>query len=215
MSGLIWVGFILHDLFLYARADLTDSKRTQIVRLKSTLENGDIIFQTSKSNQSRAIQIATNSKYSHMGIIYWQGVNLYVYEAAQHVKLTELSTWIDRGENRKCVVKRLVNSKTILTPVNLAKMKSVGNKFLNKDYDLYFEWSDEKIYCSELVWKIYKEALNIEIGRLEKLRDFNLDSPMVREKMNERYDDKIPLDEVVISPSSMFNSDKLKLVIEN
>ena len=31
--------------------------------------SGDIIFQTSKSSQSKAIQIATNSKYSHMRII--------------------------------------------------------------------------------------------------------------------------------------------------
>src|SRR5690606_5876902 len=34
------------------------------------IQNGDIIFQTSKSSQSQAIQLATKSKYSHMGIIY-------------------------------------------------------------------------------------------------------------------------------------------------
>ena len=33
----------------------------------------------------------------------------------------------------------------------------------NKDYDLYFEWSDDKIYCSELVWKIYKNGADIEL----------------------------------------------------
>src|SRR5437867_163185 len=26
-------------------------------------------------------------------------------------------------------------------------------------YDLTFEWSDDKIYCSELVWKVYERAL--------------------------------------------------------
>jgi hypothetical protein len=29
---------------------------------------GDILFQTSKSAQSKAVQLATKSKYSHMGI---------------------------------------------------------------------------------------------------------------------------------------------------
>lgn len=37
------------------------------------IQNGDIIFQTSTSGQSKAIQIATGSKYSHMGIIYKLG----------------------------------------------------------------------------------------------------------------------------------------------
>ncbi|HRG10273.1 MAG TPA: peptidoglycan peptidase, partial [Cyclobacteriaceae bacterium] len=35
-----------------------------------TLKSGDIIFQTSQSSQSKAIQLATRSEYSHMGIIY-------------------------------------------------------------------------------------------------------------------------------------------------
>ena len=42
-------------------------------------------------------------------------------------------------------------------------MKTIGRKYLGRDYDLRFEWSDDKIYCSELVWKIYKEAFNIAL----------------------------------------------------
>ena len=37
---------------------------------QSKFKAGDIIFQISKSSQSEAIQLATNSKYSHIGIIY-------------------------------------------------------------------------------------------------------------------------------------------------
>jgi hypothetical protein len=32
--------------------------------------NGDILFQISRSSQSAAIQLATRSRYSHMGIVY-------------------------------------------------------------------------------------------------------------------------------------------------
>ncbi len=70
-------------------------------------QNSDIIFQTSKSGQSKAIQIATGSKYSHMGIIYKQGNDYFVYEAVQPVKLTPLTDWIKRGENGHYVVKRI------------------------------------------------------------------------------------------------------------
>jgi hypothetical protein len=49
----------------------------------------------------------------------------------------------------------------MMTEANVKKMKNVGERFKAKSYDLYFEWSDDKIYCSELVLKIYKETLNI------------------------------------------------------
>jgi len=172
-------------------------------------QNGDIIFQTSTSGQSKAIQIATGSKYSHMGIIYKQGNDFFVYEAIQPVKLTPLNDWIERGEKGHYVVKRIKNSQNLLTPETLIKMKQVGEKYSGKDYDLYFEWSDSRIYCSELVWKIYKEAVGLEIGKLENLGDFNLTDKAVKQKLKERYGDNIPKDELVISPASMFNSELL------
>lgn len=138
------------------------------------LKSGDIIFQTSKSQQSKAIQLATHSKYSHVGIIYVENDKILVYEAVQPVKLTPLHEWINRGEKKHFVVKRLKESEKYLTSSNLMKMKSIGEKYIGKNYDIYFEWSDERIYCSELVWKIYKEAIGIEIGKLQTLKEFDL-----------------------------------------
>ncbi len=177
--------------------------------------NGDIIFHVSKSGQSKAIQLATGSKYSHMGMIYKRGEKFFVYEAIQPVKLTPLDQWINRGDRAHYVVKRIKNAEEILTPKALEKMKQAGEKYAGKDYDLYFEWSDSKIYCSELVWKIYKEALNIEIGKLEKLGDFNLSNKAVKQKLKERYGDDIPKEELVISPAAMFNSNELVTVFNN
>lgn len=178
------------------------------------IQNGDIIFQTSLSDQSIAIQLATHSKYSHMGIIYKTDENYFVYEAVQPVKLTPLDEWIKRGENGHYVIKRLKNADEILTDEVQVKMREVGEKYKGKSYDTYFEWSDNKIYCSELVWKIYKEAAGIEIGKLENLSDFDLSDSHVQETMKERYGDHIPMGEKVISPGAMFNSDKLVQVAE-
>ena len=94
-------------------------------------------------------------------------------------------------------------------------MRELGKSYKGKSYDIYFEWSDDRIYCSELVWKIYKGATNIEIGQLEHLSDFDLSSDIVKAKMKERYGDNIPMDEEVISPAAMFNSDKLITIAEN
>ncbi len=178
------------------------------------LQNGDIIFQTSTSSQSQAIQAATHSRYSHMGMIYKKGERFYVLEAIQPVKLTPLGDWIQRGKDRHYVVKRLKNSKEILTVKNLEKMKLEGSKYLGKSYDLYFEWSDARIYCSELVWKIYKNVFNIEIGKLQRLAEFDLSNPVVKAKLEERYGKNIPKDEWVISPGQMFKSDWLETVRE-
>jgi uncharacterized protein YycO len=189
----------------------------QILEDSSIIKEGDIIFQTSLSSQSKAIQLATNSKYSHIGVIFKEeNTNGFrVLEAVQPVKFTPLQEWIQRGKNSHFVIKRLKNADEILTDEAIQKMKNVGNDLVGKNYDLYFEWSDERIYCSELVWKIHKEALNIEVGKLEKLSSFDLESEAVKDKMKERYGNKIPLNrfnENVISPAAIFESDELVFV---
>jgi hypothetical protein len=179
------------------------------------LQEGDIIFQISKSGQSKAIQLATKSRYSHVGIIHKENGVYYVYEAIQPVKLTKLNDWIKRGENLHYIIKRLKNSHALLTQENIKKMKKAGEKFKGKNYDLYFGWSDESVYCSELVWKIYKETFNIEIGSLQQLRDFDLSNEIVKKKIQERYGNKIPLNENVISPAAIFESPQLETIIGN
>jgi len=180
---------------------------------KEDLKNGDIIFHDSTSSQSKAIKLATKSDYSHVGIIYREGEETYVYEASRTVRLTPLDQWINRGAGGHFVVKRLKDT-TPLTKKGLEAMKEVGEKFINHPYDVLFSWSDKKIYCSELVWKIYKRALNIELGSLQKLKSFDLTHTIVKEKLHERYGDKIPFEEDVISPQSIFDSELLETVLK-
>ena len=171
--------------------------------------DGDLIFQTSKSPQSNAIQLATKSKYSHCGIIYKIDGNFIVFEASSKVKKTPIKEWIKNGKDHIYVVKRLKNASEILTSATLEKMKLISNKFNGKNYDSTFEWSDEKIYCSELIWKIYYQATGIEIGKLKKLKDFDLTSLKVKQIMANRYGVKIPFNNTVISPDDIFKSELL------
>jgi hypothetical protein len=53
------IAFLSSLVILVARAGGTDYEP----------RNGDIIFHTSRSAQSVAIQLATQSRYSHMGIV--------------------------------------------------------------------------------------------------------------------------------------------------
>lgn len=164
---------------------------------------GDIVFHTSTSAQSAAIQAATQSPYSHVGMVLFKDGKPMVFEAVQPVKYTPLSAWLQRGKGGRYVVKRL---KSPLSSTAVARMNVEAKKYIGKPYDLTFEWSDDRIYCSELVWKIYKTAAGIELSPLAKLGTFDLTSPAVKTKLKERYGQHIPLDEPVIAPSALFDS---------
>lgn len=176
------------------------------------LQDGDIIFHTSKSSQSLAIQRATDSKYSHMGIVFFREGEPYVLEASKTVRYTPLQQWIMQGVDKHYIVKRLNNADDLLSSGQISKLKLAAEEFLGRSYDVYFNWSDEKIYCSELVWKAYNQVFGIEIGGLQTLKEFNLDDQVVQKKLVERYGDNIPFDEIVISPSAMFESKYLYTV---
>ena len=184
------------------------SKKSQV-----QYQDGDIIFQSSMSGQSQAIQLATHSKYSHVGLLFEQDGKWMVYEAVQPVCVTPLSAWIHRGDNDHFVVKRLKNSNELLTEKNLFEMREYGKQFLGKDYDIYFGWGDDLIYCSELVWKIYNEVLGIQLCELQRLKEFDFSHPVVQAIAKERYGNNIPETEMAISPGAIFNSNKLKTVV--
>jgi hypothetical protein len=174
-----------------------------------TPQAGDIVFHTSLSSQSKAVQAATKSPYSHMGIVLFRDGKPQVFEAVQPVKYTPLQVWLDRGQGKHYVIKRLKSP----MPENAStKLYKDAKRYEGKSYDLTFEWSDDKIYCSELVWKLYKSAAGIELVKLSKLGSFDLTNPLVKAKLKERYGNKVPLNEPVIAPVAIFDSALLETV---
>lgn len=178
------------------------------------LRDGDIIFQISRSSQSKAIQKASGSRYSHMGIIIHRSGFPQVFEAGAKVRYTPLNTWIGRGVRGRYLVKRLRRADDLLNGETLSKMRRVAEELRGKPYDPWFEWSDTRIYCSELVWKIYKRTLDLELGRPQKLRELNLSAPVVKKELQKRYGRRIPLNETVVTPTAIFNSAEL-VTVEN
>ena len=176
------------------------------------LQDGDIIFQTSRSSQSVAIQRATHSRYSHMGLVLYRSGQPYVFEASATVRYTPLRAWIARGAGGHYGVKRLADAAQRLGPDSVAKLRRAAEVFEGRPYDLTFEWSDRRLYCSELVWKAYERAFGIRIGHLQRLREFDLTDPTVRERLEQRYASGVPLDETVISPATMFAAANLVTV---
>jgi hypothetical protein len=119
LLGLTIFGGLYAKRKFYDPKHRLDNARTEVKKLadQDEIKNGDLIFQTSLSRQSKAIQLATKSKFSHCGIIYKEGNDYYVFEAIQPVKRTPLEKWIARGQDGKYVIKRLKNADQVLTPM--------------------------------------------------------------------------------------------------
>ncbi len=172
-------------------------------------QNGDIVFQDSESSQSKAIKLATGSDFSHCGIVMNINDERMVLEAVQPVKVTPIDEWFARGTDGKYTMKRLKNSE-ILTEKVGTKMWQIGESFIGKNYDIFFDWGDDRLYCSELVWKIYKRGAGIEVDARKKRKEYNLNSQEVKDQLNLRYGADIPLDHEMISPQDIFECDLLE-----
>jgi hypothetical protein len=182
------------------------------VALATPVQDGDIIFQTSRSSQSEAVQLATDSPFSHVGIITIQDGEPMVYEAISTVKATPLADWIRRGEGGKY---RLMRLKQPLTQEQVQAMNVVGRLHQRKRYDLRFDWSDQKMYCSELVWKMYKAGAGIELAGLRPMDSYKLGDPKVRVLIQARWGDDVNWKEPMVAPSDLANSPLLEVVVDS
>ncbi len=179
-----------------------------------SLKEGDILFQITDSPQSKAIQLATGSKYTHCGIVLEKDGKLQVFEAIGKVDWIPVDQWIKRGIHSHYVVMRLKETDR-LTPDMIRAMRADTAYFRGKEYDLLFQWSDGKIYCSELVWKIYKRNTRISLSPVKTFADYDLDHQAVREMIRKRYGQDFKPDEKVVAPSDLMESDFLKEVFRN
>lgn len=172
-------------------------------------KEGDILFQTSLSSQSQAIQLVTKSPYTHCGIIQIRNGKPMVLEAVGPVRLTPMNEWIARGRGGSVWVKRLKNADEVLTPKVIASMRAAAQDYMGRPYDHLFEWSDKTIYCSELVWKVYQRALGVELGALQSFGSLDLSSPEAIRIAKQRWGGMPPADQKLITPAAIANSSRL------
>lgn len=134
-------------------------------------EEGDVVFQSLSraSDLIRAIEGVTESKYSHCGVVIQVDGEWYVNEALGEVHSTPLKEWIKRGRGSKVDVYRLQKEHREHIPQFIKALE----KYQGLSYDIRYRMEDHFIYCSELVYKAWKDATGQELGKLEKLGDLN------------------------------------------
>lgn len=187
-------------------------------------QNGDIIFQTSLSNQANAIMLATGSRLSHVGLIEVSPRGeVYVVEAIARVSRTPLQSWIQRGKGGRYEVYRHPRlGRQALGVVQSAK------SYIGRGYDIYFSSDNTEIYCSELVALAFQSA-GISVGRWQKIGSLNINHSKVKKLAQARWKGHprcrgvksfeacwpLILNSELISPASQAADSKLMQVFSN
>jgi len=175
------------------------------------LHDGDIVFQYSGSQQCAAIAQATRSPYTHCGIVFIEDGKPMVWEAIGPVLKTPYAEWAKHGANDHVVIKRLKDVAP-LTSEHITSMKAEGEKEMGRPYDIWFNMDEERIYCSELVWKIYERGAGLRVGAIERFGDMDFSGAEARRVLKERFGSAFPADQEVITPASIFRSSLLYTV---
>ncbi|RKH09916.1 peptidase [Corallococcus praedator] len=197
MGGVLWLG---------ARGVEAAPHTAEGTGVEAKVRTGDVVFQTSGSRQSKAIQVATHSPLSHVGLVEVTPEGAFVVEAVQPVKRTPFGQWKARGVKGRLLVLRPTGVEAAAKERVVAEAK----RHLGKPYDALFGWGDEAMYCSELVRKAYAAGAGVEYGKMEKLG--TLDVAGLKREISERYRGAIPVDLELVTPASMAADARLEVV---
>lgn len=160
---------------------------------------GDVVFQSLPSGDLvEAIEGITVSPFSHCGVVMRNAAgNWVVHEAIGQVRETPLHLWIVRGRGARIDVWRWRE----MGAHDPASLRSALERYAGRPYDFRYAPGDEEIYCSELVYKAYRDAFGVEFGTWEKLGDLNWRpfEAFIREM--ERG--PVPLDRPMITPVAL------------
>jgi hypothetical protein len=170
-------------------------------------QEGDLVFQ-SLPNSELVVMIegATQSPWSHVGMVVKEGDDWYVYEAIGPVKKTPLVEYVKRSRGGACAVYRLKEK----FQKNIPQMIKASKKYKGRPYDSRYRMDDELIYCSELVYKSYKDATGKGLGKLVSLGELNWKP--YEKSIRKLEGGPPPLDRKMITPRDLAKAVELKLV---
>jgi len=175
-----------------------------------TPKTGDVIFQSlpKQSDLVEAIEGATHSPYSHCGVVVYRHEEWQVIEAIGNVHYTPLWIWELRGRSSKFTVYRLKEKYEEIIPSFIKAME----KYLGRPYDFRYRMDEEKIYCSELVFKGFREVTGEEMGELLTLGDLDWEPYVETIKKYEGLGDTVPLDRIMITPRDLAKGAQLERI---
>jgi len=211
LKVLLYSGILISFSFFFSilspRIDHPHENQNYLFILKhqSELQNGDLIFRKGRSLESQIVLLTDGeTEYSHVGLIYNHKGKPFVIHAVpiesgekdEFIKMQSLEDFLSNENAAKFAVYRVNESshKTCLKASTFAYNCFQKKYSFDDQYDLK---TDTKLYCTELIWKAYK---NTGIDLVED-RLCNLNFIVTSKKL--------------IVPSSIIKSKLLKKIYSN
>lgn len=181
---------------------------TYVAYWKYTPQEGDILFQSlPHSRLVNAIEGVSECPYSHCGIVSQQDGEWVVFEAYRNVEATPLREFVFRGRQQGFVALRLKSAHQQHVSATIANVKN----YLGRPYDARYRMDDERIYCTELIYKAFEQACGQQLGELERLEDLNWKPH--EESIRHFEQGPVPLEREMITPKQMALAAQLELVV--
>ena len=191
--------------------------RSETRNLESEVNTGDVVFQYTNTRTAKLVEHVTGSRVTHVGIVIKRKGRTYVLEASGPVKYTPFRKFLAKSKKNWFTIKK---PKKKLTKKQQNMLRRNAKKWVGKPYDIKFLWDNNKIYCSELVYKMYSE-IGIDLGGKQKIEEVlgprGTHGRVIKyyiKKYHKSYK-KIPLKQTIVTPIRMFHSEKLEDYYDN
>jgi hypothetical protein len=200
----------------------------------SKLKSGDILFIRSNSGpRADSIAAITKAPLTHCGIVIKEGQSTIVYEGAgKPGDYKDVAKWqkyesTEKGKAPPVPLHAIyVRRYTGSLEGKLADLARRAKELHDTPYDKAFAWNNrhansgkEYIYCSELIWKAFHDAVGVDLGAPHPLKDYLAGTQEEKERalaaFKEYLGPNYNLEEKVISPVDVFMSDKLVAVTDD
>lgn len=175
---------------------------------------GDVVIQNIDpcGRLLRAVKAVSESEWCHCGVVDRKDGRWVVCEAVGGgVRYTDLDDFLMRGNRIRFVVYRLTDEFNHQAD----KFAKSCAQYLGRPYDSKYELDDEKIYCSELVYKAYESATGETLVDTQELSDLKWEGHEEDIKYYSESDDLVAvLEREVVTPVSLTTSPRLKKIVD-
>lgn len=179
---LVILGIIVSTLIIVVIIKYIDNmnqkRKEQTFSCNVAFKDGDLVFRKGRSVESQVVLIADRkSSYSHVGVVYMLNNIPYVINAVPdkssdgiaYIKMEKLSVFFSAENASIGSVFRLKKQFTNMAELATLEAKSFYDAKIVFD-DAFDMDSDNKLYCTELVWKAFKMVgIDLIQGKFDKL----------------------------------------------
>lgn len=152
------------------------NKPTLCQQLEPLLAEGDLVFLDIDFLLFKKVAEATLTWTSHVGIaLKDENDEWIVAESTTPLsKKSKFCDFIARTDSNHVAIRRLNHN---FTADEITRIKEAVDERMGVFYDLGFNYDSKRLFCSKLVYQVFLQALSVEVGDLQTMRELLDENP--------------------------------------